>query len=236
MTAIKEAIILAGGLGTRLRQTVPDLPKPLARVCGRPFLEYVLDHIRAHGIEKVILSTGYMHKSIEGHFGKGYRDMTIEYAFEDEPLGTGGALRKALSLADDENLFALNGDSLFRVDMKSMAAFHLEKNALLTLAVKPGMDAGRRGSVLVEDSMVKGFIEKGGNGGTCDINAGVYAINRKCAGLMRGLGKSFSFEKDFLEKGLARAFAYPSAAYFIDIGIPEDYLRAQYEGEFIKEG
>ncbi len=236
MTAIKEAIILAGGLGTRLRQTVPDLPKPLAKVCGRPFLEYVLDHIRSQGVKKAILSTGYMHKAIEGHFGRGYRGISIEYAVEDEPLGTGGALRNALRHADEENVFALNGDSLFRVDMKSMAAFHLENNSILTLAVKPGVDSGRCGRVQVEGMKIKGFTEKGKNSAGCHINGGVYAISRKCAGLMRGLGKSFSFEKDFLEKGMARAFAYPSGAYFIDIGIPEDYLRTQYDSEFIKEG
>src|SRR5262245_17720256 len=116
------AIILAGGLGTRLREAVPDLPKPMAPVAGRPFLEHQLDLWIAQGVRRFVLAVGYRHEAIVQHFGASYRGATLEYSVETQPLGTGGALRQAAAMVGDERALLLNGDTWFDVPLPALAA------------------------------------------------------------------------------------------------------------------
>lgn len=225
-----EAIILAGGLGTRLRSVVKDLPKPMADICGRPFLSYLMDHLSAAGVDRALLSVGYRHEAVMGYFGHRYKDMPVEYVIEEKPLGTGGAIREALKSAGEGDFLVLNGDTFFNLSIEGLFRAHLEKRPALTLSLKPMRDFDRYGSVVVEDGMVKGFMEKAFVSSGY-INAGVYAVNSSISRYLQNYGESFSFEADFLQKkadGLKVA-AFASDAYFIDIGIPEDYAKAQRE-------
>ncbi|MBI5469338.1 MAG: nucleotidyltransferase family protein [Deltaproteobacteria bacterium] len=224
---VKEAVILAGGLGTRLKSVVRDLPKPMADVSGRPFLSYLLEYLSSHGINKVVLSVGFRREAIMECFGGGHSGVAIEYAVEDRPLGTGGGLREALKLCRGENVFALNGDSFFGVNLGSMEFFHVTGGPLLTMAVKPVVEIARFGSIRVEDARVAGFEEK--KTGPGFINGGVYIINRRILGALDGFKESFSFESDFLKLNSGSILPFVSDSYFIDIGIPEDYAKARFE-------
>lgn len=223
---ISEAIILAGGLGTRLRSAVPELPKCMAPVAGKPFIAYVIDHFRGQGVNKFIFALGYKSEAFIDFLSQ-QSGISYQLSIEDEPLGTGGAIRKACGLATQENVFATNGDTLFRADLPALAAYHLEKQADCTLSLKPMQDFDRYGVVkLAEDGKVVSFQEKQHYAeGT--INAGLYAINVASL-LQAGLPEKCSFEKDFLEKYYTggRIFGLVQDAYFIDIGIPEDYQKA----------
>lgn len=224
---IKEAVILAGGLGTRLKSVVRDLPKPMADVGGRPFLSYLLEYLSSHGVCRAVLSVGYRREAIMEAFGGGYGGVAIEYSVEDRPLGTGGGLKEALKICRGENVFALNGDSFFGVNLGSMEFFHVTGAPLLTMAVKPVADIARFGSVRVEDSRVAGFEEK--KTGPGFINGGVYIINRSILDELDGFKEGFSFEGDFLKYNAGSILPFVSDSYFIDIGIPEDYAKARFE-------
>jgi D-glycero-alpha-D-manno-heptose 1-phosphate guanylyltransferase len=134
---IKEAIILAGGLGTRLRAAVPDLPKCMAVVAGKPFLHYVINHFIKEGIEKLIFSLGYKHEVIEAYLNKEYSTINIQYSIEEEPLGTGGAIKLACEKATEENVLVLNGDTAFNIKLNKLAPFHYMAGADCTLSLKP---------------------------------------------------------------------------------------------------
>ncbi len=220
-----EAIILAGGFGTRLAHVVADVPKPMAPVAGRPFLEYVLDDLAAKGASRVILAVGYRQEVIRGHFGGAYRDMELVYSGEDAPLFTGGAIRQALSLCREERAVIVNGDTFFDVDLPGMLRFAGEKDAPLVIATRRMTHFDRYGVVLSEAGRVTAFEEKRPRE-EGDINGGIYAVKRT---LLEGMPVKFSFEKDFMERFVSGIpmYVYPSAGYFIDIGIPEDYARAQ---------
>ena len=131
-----EAIVLAGGFGTRLRPCVDDLPKPLAPINGRPFLEYLLDYLYANGVCRAIISTGYMSEKIEEAIGGRYRGMTVEYCREETPLGTGGAIKKALGMCREEYAAVINGDTFYDVDLAGMQRVHLSSGCEITLAAK----------------------------------------------------------------------------------------------------
>ena len=224
-----EAIILAGGLGTRLRELVPGIPKPLAPIRSRPFLEYLLDYLIAGGISGVILSIGYGGDAIRRHFQARYCSLPIRYSAETEPLGTGGAIRLALRAAETDPVCVINGDTLVQVDFRRLEDDHRRAGALMTMAVKYMRDTARYGRVRVEAGLVQSFEEgKPETGGY--INAGVYVIPRT---LFDGcdLPEAFSFERDFLEKQVnrLRPMACVVEGLFIDIGVPEDYERAQTE-------
>lgn len=227
---IKECIILAGGLGTRLRSAVPDLPKCMAPVAGKPFLSYVIDHFRAQGIEKFIFSLGYKHEAIEDYLDRSYASLSKKYVIENEPLGTGGAIQLGCRAATEKNVLVLNGDTLFKIQLDTFAAFHHQHAAACTLALKPMEYFDRYGVVELQDNgAVKNFKEKqyyeyG------FINGGIYALQTD-AFLKEGLPEKFSFEKDYLEKLYTQRpmFGMVQDAYFIDIGIPEDYERANAE-------
>lgn len=222
-----RAIVLAGGLGTRLRGVVPDLPKPLAPVAGRPFLAIVLEQLSMQGVSSAVLSVGYRHELIREAFGDRFAGLALSYAAEDQPLGTGGAIRFAARASDDSDVLVLNGDSYTELDLAQMQARHREAQADLTVCVVKVADAARYGRVLVEGSSIVGFAEKGVSGPGW-INAGVYVMRRD---LLEGLDLPavFSFETDVLAArlGRLRSLAYRTTGRFIDIGVPEDYARAQ---------
>ena len=227
----KEAIILAGGLGTRLQGVVKDLPKPMAPVNGRPFLTYILDYLIDYEYQRAVLSVGYLHEKIVDYFGKKYKTLEIDYAVEEEPLGTGGGILLAMSKCTTDNVLVINGDTMFKVDLTAFEQFYQEKNSLLTIVLREVEDVSRYGSVTIsKDNLIALFAEKQVTFGRGYINGGVYLINRRLFEKYPQ-PKRFSFEKDIMTKYYTQEcfYAMPSDGYFIDIGIPEDYARAQRE-------
>lgn len=225
---VKEAIILAGGLGTRLRDAVPDLPKCMAPVAGRPFLFYVINYLRSEGIERFIFSLGYKHELIEEYLNDQFSTLDYQCSIEESPLGTGGAIKLACSKATDENILITNGDTLFTINIDKLAKIHTDSAADATLALKPMTDFDRYGIVeTAENGRITAFREKQfcnkGN-----INGGTYLLNVQSF-LKNDWPAVFSFEKEFLETGQHRLFSSVQDEYFIDIGIPGDYSRAQTE-------
>ncbi len=222
-----QAIILAGGFGTRLRQVVPDLPKPLAPVAGRPFLAIVLEQLRAQGFTKAMLAVGYRHEAIRAAFGERFGALRLSYSVEDQPLGTGGAIRLAARACSNQDVFVLNGDSFVELDFVAMRTAHQRAAARLTVCAVEVADASRYGRLLVEDSCLVGFAEKG-SAGSGLINAGVYLMRRDLLETL-GLPEAFSFELDVLAARLQalRPLVHRASGRFIDIGVPEDYARAQ---------
>lgn len=228
--SITEAIILAGGLGTRLRSAVPDLPKCMAPVNGVPFIAYVVNHFQAQGIRHFIFALGYKSEAFESFLHTVLPAGNYELSIENEPLGTGGAIQLACSKTRNVNVIVANGDTLFSIGITKLSAFHVQKNAQCTLALKPMTDYSRYGSVkLNEDQSVEGFTEKQYVAEGL-INGGVYVLNVP-AFLNKKLPDKFSFEKGYLERfyNEGKIFGMAANEYFIDIGIPEDYKRAQIE-------
>jgi len=228
--AVKECIILAGGLGTRLRTVVADLPKCMAPVEGQPFLKYVIRLLLSRGLERFIFSLGYKHELIEKFLEDEFPYLNYQVSLEEEPLGTGGAIQRACKRTIDTDLIVVNGDTLYKFDLNAAYAIHKENKADCTMLLKPMNNFDRYGAVeLNEDGTIKDFKEKHFfNRG--DINAGVYVLNVENF-LAKDLPKTFSFEKDYLEKFYPskKIFGIIGDAYFIDIGIPEDFQRAQEE-------
>ena len=217
-----EVIILAGGLGTRLRPAVSDIPKCLAPVAGVPFLEYLLEWLQNAGATRIIFSIGYLGEQVKEQVNSKERPFEAVWACEDTPLGTGGAIRAALSMAREECIYVVNGDTFFPVSLADMPLA-----APITLALKPMKDFDRYGAVDVSGGKVTAFREKQ----FCKeglINGGVYALRKSLLDL-QAFPEKFSFEKEILEpyaeKGLVDACICDS--FFIDIGIPEDYALAQ---------
>jgi D-glycero-alpha-D-manno-heptose 1-phosphate guanylyltransferase len=226
---IREAIVLAGGLGTRLKPAVADLPKSLVPVGGRPFLAYLIDYAKKEGIEKFIFALGYKTEQIES-FVKGYLPSdSYTFSVEDQPLGTGGAIFKACHHVSTPDAIVLNADTFFGVSFSNLTIIHELRKADCTLALKPMNALDRYGVVNIDRQVITGFSEKNYHG-TGLINGGVYALSA-VSFLQKTLPPVFSFEKDYLEKEYAgrQILGMVSDAYFIDIGIPEDYLRAQTE-------
>jgi D-glycero-alpha-D-manno-heptose 1-phosphate guanylyltransferase len=229
MGGIKEAIVLAGGLGTRLRSAVPDLPKCLAPVGGRPFIGYVTDHFRREGVERFIFALGYRSAWFDAFFRTEFPNGGYDISLEPEPLGTGGAIRQACEIVRGDTALILNGDTFFRVGLTALSDFHEQHQADCSLCLKPMRDFDRFGVVeLGEGDRVVRFREKQYYPSGL-INGGVYALNKDT--LLRGeWPKVFSFEKNFLETGTERRlFGMVQEDYFIDIGIPEDYRRVQQD-------
>lgn len=223
----REAIILAGGFGTRLRSVVSDVPKPMAPIGSRPFLEILMDYLLSFSFDHIVLSTGYMHEKIEGHFGNSYRGARLSYAVETEPLGTGGGIRNALRKCEQQDVVVINGDTLFKIDYDDLARFYLSHPTRLAVVLRQVGDISRYGSVATDCcDRISMFTEKNTAGGAGNINGGIYMLDRS---LLESYpeGVNFSFEKDVMQRRFTDEpfFAYPSAAYFLDIGIPEDYLK-----------
>jgi D-glycero-alpha-D-manno-heptose 1-phosphate guanylyltransferase len=220
-----EAIVLAGGLGTRLRGVVDDVPKPMAPVQGRPFLALVLDQLLAAGFTTAIFAAGYRHEVIRAYFGEDYRGLALRYSVEREPLGTGGAIRLACEQADARNVFALNGDTYLELDFRAMMEAHVRAGSHFSMAICHVSDVARYGALELCDDRVQGFLEKGRSGPGW-INAGAYVLGPDLRARLRPQG-AFSFEHDLLEPevGSIRPLAFRSSGLFIDIGIPADYAR-----------
>jgi D-glycero-alpha-D-manno-heptose 1-phosphate guanylyltransferase len=221
-----EAAILAGGLGTRLRAAVPDLPKPMAAIAGRPFLEIVLASLARKGFSRIILSLGYMAEKVVSHFGSSFEGMDLVYEIEASPLGTGGALRQALARASSDHVFVFNGDTFIDLEVPELEAFW-QTHRLPTIVGKNVADTSRYGRLEMIGGHVAGFAAKGMPGPGL-INAGCYVLPRSALDMFEP-GRAFSLEADFLVAAVqTQPFAlFSTNGFFIDIGIPDDYLRAQ---------
>ena len=221
---IKEGIVLAGGLGTRLRSEIGDYPKPLALINDRPFLSYLLDYLIAQSVSKVVLSVGYKWEMIRDKYGYNYNGLEILYAIEEKPLGTGGGIRLAMEQLSTDHFFVLNGDTYFDISLTDLASFYLDHRADCALALKELHNVDRYGCVSVNsEHRITGFEEKAFREKTI-INGGIYCLNKAVLHDFP-IGQNFSFETDFLEKktGEKRICGKIYTDYFIDIGIPEDY-------------
>ncbi|MFV0471061.1 MAG: nucleotidyltransferase family protein [Paludibacteraceae bacterium] len=228
---MKEAIILAGGFGTRLKYIVSDVPKPMAPVNGVPFLSHLFQKLRQAGVKRIILSTGYLHEKIESFYGNKFEDLSLIYSQETTPLGTGGAILLALGKAIADDVLVLNGDTMFDIDFDQFGKSHSDKKSILTVALREVEDAARYGSVVIDGrGKIVSFKEKSQAAGRGLINGGIYLLNKKWFEKLN-LPKKFSFEKEVLEIKYADNDFYTQSfnSYFIDIGVPEDYARAQKE-------
>jgi len=228
---VRTAIILAGGLGTRLRSVVSSVPKPMAPINGRPFLEYLLDYWIEQGISRFILSVGYQCTIITEHFGGRYRTAEVEYAIEHERLGTGGGLLLATAMLKDEDAFVLlNGDTFFAVELASLDGFARKAGSDWVLSLFRAQEANRyMGLELTAEQRIFSLASQRGLPG-CLANGGVYWVRRESlAGLPFAAGHSVSLEDELLPTLLERGACisgFAAEGAFIDIGIPHDYLRA----------
>lgn len=228
MRPFREAIVLAGGFGTRLAHVVPDVCKPMAPVAGRPFLRFIMDQLAAAGFDRAVVADGYRREQVEGFFGPAYRGMAIEYSPEETPLLTGGAVKRALSRCESDWVFVLNGDTWLDVDFAVMeaAARNASRGVSASIAVKRMRDFERYGTVDVDaGGALTAFHEKC----PCEeglINAGVYLIRRDA---LNNMPEKFSLESDYFEcvVGDGALRAVKCSGGFIDIGVPEDYELAQ---------
>lgn len=227
---INEAIILAGGLGTRLRSAVPDLPKCMAPVAGKPFLDYVIDYYRRQGISRFIFCLGYKHEVIEEYLNESFSTLEYSVIIEDDPLGTGGAIYNGCSITTSADVIVLNGDTFFEINIRELSLFHEMKNADCTLCLREMNNTDRYGVVETNsEGRITSFKEKKFYERSV-INGGVYALNVDSF-LTEDFPEKFSFEKDYLEKFVSEKPMYglTQKGYFIDIGVPDDYAKAQID-------
>ena len=226
-----QAIILAGGLGTRLRAAIGERPKVLAPVLGKPWLLWLLEYLHAAGFKRVCLATGYKGAEVAatiGHrVGRGKPALRVSYSHETEPLGTGGALARALPRLAPQATFALNGDTLVTLRWREMLERHRALGATLSIAARRVAERARYGAVEVAAGRVVQFGEKGARGAGL-INAGVYLLAADLFQRYPPPAAKFSFETDFIPRHLpaARPAAYVTGAPFLDIGVPRDFARA----------
>lgn len=231
-SVVTGAVILAGGLGTRLRGVIADIPKPMAPINGRPFLEYQLDYWISQGIREVVLSVGYRRDAIINHFGTTYRGIAIRYAVEEEPMGTGGGLLLgAAELSSDSPFLVLNGDTFFEVPLAALSAFHCDRRADWTISLFRAREPGRYMGVRVEEDgrIASVCSETRAEPGTL-ANGGVYLVEpHVMAASGFAAGMKASLEDDILvalQQKKARLYGFECSGRFIDIGLPRDYLRA----------
>lgn len=227
---LKEAIILAGGFGTRLQTVVNDVPKPMAPINNIPFLNYVFDYLKHYQIQHVVLSTGYLADKILDYYKDEFNGIKISYAKEETPLGTGGGIRLAMTKCTTQDILVLNGDSFFDVDINMHYSNHVSKQADCTLALRKVDNAARYGTIqLGISNVIDAFKEKDSIEREGLINGGVYILNRETYLSKTEADSVFSIEKDFYEKRIKELtiFGFEYNGYFIDIGIPEDFKKAQ---------
>jgi len=232
MDSVSGAIILAGGLGTRLKSISKDTPKPLMPINDKVFLDYPIHQLKKFNINNIFLSVGFNHNLIVDYF----KNTELKYIIEEEPLGTGGAIKKALSqISDFENIVILNGDTFFNIDYDKLVELHLKTRSDITIGSKIIQKPYRYGTMEIENSKVIDFkekkeIEEG------VVNCGIYIINKSILKYFPSEEK-FSFEKEILENQIQKLkiSTLISDSYFIDIGIPEDYNKAISElPQFLK--
>ena len=228
--SLPDTIVLAGGLGTRLQSVIKNTPKPMANVAGKPFLYWLLNYISNYNPSKIILSTGYLSETIEEFFGNNFNNIPIIYSVEDAPLGTGGAIKKALGYCNSDNCMVINGDTFFKIDFYELLKFHTEQNSDFTISLKELENPVRYGTVELTGFDITRFREKNQELKRGFINAGIYLFKKSISGFLPNEEK-FSFEKDFLETSLNKLKfkGMISNGNFIDIGIPEDYKKANDE-------
>jgi mannose-1-phosphate guanylyltransferase len=228
-----QALVLAGGEGTRLRPLTYTTPKPVLPLAGRPFLSFMLDWARGHGVEEVILSCGFLSDAVRHVLGDIYDGMRLRYVVEEEPLGTAGPVRLAYDQGILEGrLLVLNGDVLTDIDLTAELAQHERTGARVTLALYAVEDTASYGVVPTDDEgRVEAFIEKGdAEPPTNRINAGAYVVERDVVAERIAAGRPVSFEREVFP-GLVGdgLYGYPAAGYWIDIGTPERYLEATWD-------
>lgn len=232
-----KALILVGGLGTRLRSVVASTPKPLASVGDRPFLELLVRQLRHQGIRNLVLCTGYLAEEIEQEFGNGGKwDVTIQYSKEPSAMGTAGAVKFAgPHLRDVSDFLVMNGDSFMEIDFQSLLDFHHRSGGIASMAVLRMKNEMRYGTVQITSSgQVTGFAEKGVADSDGLVNAGIYVFNRKIFDYIPE--GPVSLEKDVFPKLLGQGvYASKQDGVFIDIGTPEDYVRAQELSKRLEE-
>lgn len=227
-----QAILLAGGLGTRLRSVVNDRPKPMAWIGEKPFMEYVVHELSRHGITDIIFAVGYKGSMVEEYFGDGSAfaapdgtKLRIRYAYEEELLGTAGAIKNAGRLVTEDTFFVLNADTFYQIDYGRLVRMQ-EKGYEMALVLREVEDVSRYGQAVLSGETLIGFNEKTREPKRGTINGGVYLMSRE---LMADIpdGK-VSLENEMIPKWLAegrKLGGFVNDGYFIDIGIPEDYFR-----------
>ena len=221
-----EAVVLAGGFGTRLQALFPDVPKPMAPIRGRPFLEILLMTLARNGFSRVVLSLGYRAELIKSHFGNRFEQMSLIYEIESVPLGTGGAIRAALQHCLSDPVFVFNGDTYLDLEVAQVQAVW-RRSQIPIIVAREVADTARFGRLQTDGDRVTGFLEKG-LGGRGLINAGCYVLPRDALDHFE-LGSHFSIETDYLERAVREQLIglFITSSVFIDIGVPEDYQRAQ---------
>ena len=223
------AIILAGGMGTRLRQAVPDLPKPMAPISGRPFLEHQMDYWIDQGVKQFVLSVGYMKEVIMDHFGTSYRSTPLTYAIENKPLGTGGGLLLAAQ-GLNEPILVLNGDTFFEVDLSELLSFHILHASDWTFALFRTDEVGRYMGMEVRENGSIGSLKSDTSKEGRLANGGVYLVNPSLLARTKLLpGSKLSLEDELLPAFVAegcKLYGLECVRNFIDIGVPSDYYRA----------
>lgn len=227
---MQEVIILAGGLGTRLKSAVPDLPKCMAPIHNKPFLHYLMSYLQTQPIDRFVFSLGYQAQAIEDWVLEHYAHLNIAFSVEENLLGTGGAIQEALRYCNQNHVWVVNGDTLFTVDMQAQLDFHLKNNACCTLALKPMQNFDRYGVVRHDvTGKITSFEEKKSYD-SGHINGGVYLLNKQ-GYFNLGLPKAHSFENEYLKRVVhsEKLYGITYDGYFIDIGIPSDYEKAQDE-------
>ncbi|MFK0445798.1 nucleotidyltransferase family protein [Campylobacter jejuni] len=215
-----QAIILCGGLGTRLKSIIKDIPKPMAPINDKPFLEFIFEYLKKQGIKEVILAVSYKYEVIQEYFKDEFLGIKIKYSIEKEPLGTGGAIKEALKFIKNE-AYVLNGDTIFDIDLKKL----ILNNSKICLALKQMNDVDRYGTVELDSkNYIKIFKEKEFKKQGL-INGGIYFLNKDIFNDFT-LQEKFSFE-EFLQENYEKlkAKAHIFDNYFIDIGVPGDYGR-----------
>ena len=228
---IKEAIILAGGFGTRLKSVVKEVPKSMALINEKPFLEYQLNYLHRFGINRIVFSLGYKNEHIQSHFKNQFKSISISYAIENEPLGTGGGILNAFKNINFKEAFVLNGDTMFDVNLSEFYLFHKNLNSKISLSLRFLEDVSRFGTVETDDNnRITGFFEKNFLEASGYINGGIYLINKNYYKNLN-LGEKFSIERDCFEKiyKTGKLFGFLCDEYFLDIGIPDDFNKAQHE-------
>jgi NDP-sugar pyrophosphorylase family protein len=221
------AAILVGGLGRRLQSIVNDRPKVMASINGRPFLTYILDQINDAGLKEVVLCVGYMGRYIESELGASYKNLVLHYAYEHEPLGTGGALRNAKDLLSSEYILVMNGDSYCQCNLKEFWSFHIKKKAIISILMTFVNDISRYGCISTDEQhRVLQFEEKCTMTGPGWINAGIYLMKRGVISAIEG-EKFASLEKEIFPALTGkRLYGFMNKGVFLDIGTPEDFSKA----------